>query len=104
MYIADIKFKNVAAIVKKLKFTNAGHVARDQEDKWSKILTTWVPHKGRRGRGRPTTRWGDELKKTFGPNWCNKAKNRKTWKTLVAAHTQKWVTEGDAGGGEPPLT
>jgi len=97
-------FKNVTAIVKQMKFTNAGHIIRGQEGKWNRILPTRIPHNGRRGRGRPTPQWEDDLNKLFGSNWKSKAKNRRLWKDLVAANTQQWVTEGVADEGDPLLT
>jgi len=47
---------------------------RDKKEKWNTIITTWVPHWGKRKRGRPPTRWVDDLKATVGPDWHKKAK------------------------------
>ena len=65
-----------------------GHVIREHENKWNKILTTWIPHRGKRGRGQPPTHWEDEIIKFFGRKWKTKAKNRPIWTDLVAANTQ----------------
>lgn len=50
----------------KLKWKWAGHVARLQDERWTKRVTTWKGPKGKRCRGRPPTRWHDEIIKT-GP-------------------------------------
>ena len=88
------KARNVGGVAKLLKYRYAGHVIRDCNLKWSKILTTWVPHMGRRNRGCPRTRWSDEINKHFGSSWARLAKDRGKWKGLVDAHAQKWMVEG----------
>ena len=92
--------KRVGVIAKTLKFRYAGHLLRENDQKWNKILTTWVPHTGRRGRGRPRTRWSDEIKREVGVTWMTKAKHRPEWKSLVSTYAQKWAAEGAASVGE----
>ena len=91
--------KRVAVIAKKLKYKFAGHMIRNQTPKWSRTLTTWVPHMGKRHRGRPLTRWEDEIKTHFGVSWVHKTKDRANWRGLVEANAQKWATEGGAAEG-----
>ena len=68
--------KRVGVIAKKLKYRFAGHMIRDQVPKWSRTLTIWVPHMGKRQRGRPITRCEDELRTYFGKSWKHEAKDR----------------------------
>ena len=77
------KAKKVWVVAKTLKLRFAGHVIRDSSKKWSHIMTKWVPHIGKRSRGRPVTRWSDELIKTVGKQWTTKAKMRQNWKGLI---------------------
>ena len=77
-----------------LKFRYAGHIMRENRNKWNKILTNWLPHWGKRGRGRPSTRWSDELRMVAGTDWYGKANNRENWKDLVKTYVQKWAVEG----------
>ena len=88
------KAKKVGVIAKTLKYKYAGHLARDSDYKWNKILTTWVPYKGKRSRERPRTRWIDKTKDNLGGSWMRRAKNIAEWKDLVSTYTQKWATEG----------
>ena len=46
-------------VAKTLKFKYAGRKIRDKKDKWNNILTSWSPHRGKRKRGKPCTRWVD---------------------------------------------
>ncbi|GFO50498.1 endonuclease-reverse transcriptase [Plakobranchus ocellatus] len=40
-----------------------GHIARGKDNSWTKRCTGWQPRSGRRDRGRPETRWMDEIRK-----------------------------------------
>ena len=88
------KAKRVRGVAELLKLRYAGHVVRESRQKWNHKMTTWVPHMGKRKRGRPKTRWSDEIVKGFGASWMNRAKDRQTWKGLVGAYAQKWAVEG----------
>ena len=50
------KPRKVRVVARSLKYKYAGHTIRDLRDKWNIILTSWVPHLGKRSRGRPCTR------------------------------------------------
>ena len=91
------KVRLVGKVAKLLKFRYAGHTMRDTKLKWNYIMSSWVPHTGKRSRGHPRIRWSDEIFKEFGTSWRTKATDRQTWKGLVDAHAQKWAVEG-AGG------
>ena len=60
------KARKIESVAKLLKYRYASYLARDSSNKWSNIMTSWVPHLGRRGRGRPNKRWIEELRK---PLW-----------------------------------
>jgi len=81
--------KKVGVITKKLKYNFAGHMVRGFDSKWSKTLTTWVLHTGYRTRGRPVTRWEDEIKLRIGQAWKQKAKDRSSWRGLVGTNAQE---------------
>jgi len=81
--------KSVYTAVKSLKLGYAGHLAREPEPKWCSLLTFWVPHDRRRRRGRPYTRWTDEINKLAGYSWKNKARNRQEWKRVTEAYARK---------------
>ena len=45
----------------------------------------WIPHGGERRRGRPATRWGDDLEafaKSQGAKWEDCAKDKELWQDL----------------------
>ena len=90
--------KQVGVIARTLKFKYAGHLYREDNQKWNKVLTSWVPHQGKRRRGRPKTRWSDELRRELGKSWERKTKNRQDWKSLVHTYAQKWAAEGATTG------
>ena len=45
--------KKVRVTARVPKFKYAGHAVRDNKEKWNTLLTDWVPHWGKRKRGRP---------------------------------------------------
>ena len=69
------------------KWRLAGHTARRSDGRWSSKLLFWTPA-GSRNRGRPVTRWGDELcsfvSRVYGDgtDWRAIAQDRETWKAL----------------------
>jgi hypothetical protein len=75
----------------KLKWKWAGHVARMQDKRWTKNVTSWAGPSGKRKRGRPYMRWSDEIRKISGTNWTEKAQDRTNWLTLEEAFTREGV-------------
>ena len=69
------------------KWRLAGHTARRTDGRWSTKLLFWTPA-GYRNRGRPVTRWADELcdfvAKVYGDgaDWRAIAQDRATWNAL----------------------
>ena len=45
-----------------LKWNWVGHMARRTDNRWTKRLLEWTPRTDKRSRGRPHTRWIDDLK------------------------------------------
>ena len=56
------------------KWVFAGRAARQTDKRWSKFILDWKPNRGTgRDRGRPRTRWGDEIVAIAGGNWMETA-------------------------------
>ena len=98
------KAKRVGIIAKTLKLKYAGYLIRECDQKWNKTLTLWIPHTGKRSRGRPRTRWSDEINRELGTAWMTEAKNCQEWKSLVSTYAQEWVAEGVTSEGEAHLS
>ena len=74
-----------------LKWNWAGHVARMTDGRWTKRLVEWRPrHEAYRSRGRPPSRWTDDIKRVAG-NWIQVAQNRRKWLELREAFVQQWT-------------
>ena len=70
------------------KYRWAGHVARRDDERWSRQVLCWNPV-GVRAQGRPLTRWSDALNKFFDSvsaalgqciDWMSLTKDRDEWK------------------------
>jgi hypothetical protein len=74
--------------VKSLKWEWAGHVARMEDERWTKRALDCRPYEKKRPAGRPPERWDDDIKRLMikelklDKNWQNWARNRDTWKIL----------------------
>ncbi|GBP37018.1 Putative uncharacterized transposon-derived protein F52C9.6 [Eumeta japonica] len=75
----------------KLKWKWAGHVVRYTDRRWTARVTLWNGPTGKRSRGRPPTRWEDDLRQIAGPNWTDIARDRDVWASLEEAFTQSGV-------------
>lgn len=73
---------------KKQKWKWAGHVARMDNGNWAKRITTWPGPLNNRSRGRPKERWIDEINKSAGVDWLQKAQDRKKWNKMEEAFTR----------------
>ncbi len=47
----------------------AGHVKRNQEDRWERRVMEWTPYGNIRKRGRPKKRWEEEIIQFCGITW-----------------------------------
>ena len=83
--------KEVGYLIKKQKFKYAGHMIRGSKERWARKVTDWLPYGNRRGRGRPNTRWEDEIKNRVGVAWEREVWNRETWRKIGEAYAQQWV-------------
>lgn len=88
------KVKDVIERVAELKWTWAGHVARQSHDRWAKRVLSWRPRTTKRSVGRPPKRWTDGIVQTAGKNWQNRAQDRDAWKKLKEAYIQQWIEKG----------
>ena len=57
-----------------------GIVARRLDNRWTIRVTEWIPRGHKRPRGRPRTRWCDDLIQYVGPTWSHIAKDSKLCK------------------------
>lgn len=87
------KATNALSHAKKMKWKWAGHVARLTDQRWTKKVTFWNGPLGKRRKGRPVTRWEDDIKVTAGSNWRKIAEDRDKWASLEEAFTQLGVPE-----------
>lgn len=78
----------VSYTIKKLKLKWAGHLIRDQTNKWAKKVAEWYPREGKRKRGRPTKRWDEDLRAAAGTMWRRKTYDRELWKDLGEAYAK----------------
>jgi len=49
--------KDIVQVIKKPKWRWAGHVARMNDNRWTKRITDWCPYKYKRSKKRPDIRW-----------------------------------------------
>ncbi|KAJ8735284.1 hypothetical protein PYW07_006904 [Mythimna separata] len=90
----ETKFKDVSKVCKTLKWKWTGHMLREKNEKWTKIITEWYPRDGKRSKGRQIKRWEDDIKKVAGPEWIRIARDRDRWKSLEEAFVEgQAVTE-----------
>lgn len=77
-----------------LKWNWAGHIARVQDNRWTRRIVEWRPRQDAyRNRGRPPTRWSDDIKRVH-TNWIQEAQNRRMWKQSREAYVQQWTNVG----------
>lgn len=86
---AKTKVTDILTRIDQQKWRWTGHMMREKEEKWSKIVTDWYPRNNKRSRGKQFRRWEDELKLTAGPNWRRVARDRTQWKQLEEAFTKR---------------
>lgn len=77
-----------------LKWQWVGHVARQDQAKWTAKLTHWRPRQTKRNAGRPQKRWLDDIKRQAGNRWFQRAQDRTAWRNMKEAYIQEWITSG----------
>lgn len=85
--------RDAVATITRLKWNYAGHIARCNDSRWNNIILHWRPYLGKRKRGRPPTRWTNDLKLTAGLNWTREAQDRDRWNAMGEAYVQRWTVE-----------
>ena len=88
------QLEDIVTFIKRSKWRWAGHLARREDGRWTRTCTLWRPDTGGRKRGRPRTRWEDEVKKMGGEKWWEEAEDREEWKTMGEAFVQQWTENG----------
>ena len=92
---SDIRKKtkviDIVKYVTKAKASWAGHVARLQDNRWTRRTTEWTPRQGKRARGRPPGRWRDDLEQHFGKTWTRTAQERAKWKRQTEGYIRHWM-------------
>ena len=83
------KIIDAVQYMQSLKWKWAGHVARTTDNRWTKRVTKWKGPSGKRRSGKPKDRWVDDINKIAGKEWIQMAQDRKVWKNLEEAYTQK---------------
>ena len=76
------------------KWRWAGHVARQDSNRWTLKTLQWRPRETKRSRGRPQRRWVDDIRETAGRNWMRQARDRQAWKNMEEAYIQEWMEKG----------
>ena len=85
--------KDIQEVIKTKKWNWAGHLQRITDDRWTKLITEWVPLERRRSRGRQRVRWRDELDQ-HNRRWRQKALEREAWKKGREAFVLQWTYNG----------
>ena len=66
--------------IRESKHRWADNVARRRDNRWAIRVREWIPRRNKRPRGRPRTRWCDNLIQYVGPTWSHIAKDRRLWR------------------------
>jgi len=66
---AKTRVKDIVQVVKKQKWRWVGHVARINDNRWTKRIKNWCPYNYQRSKKRPDTRWRDDIEKFAGKTW-----------------------------------
>src|SRR5271156_2935417 len=86
--------RDIIVRIKQLKWQWAGHVARINDNRWTRTVTEWLPLHLKRKKARPKMRWEDDIKKYIGVTWMRVSRNRNDWKHHEEAFTQQSIDNG----------
>ncbi|GBP76816.1 hypothetical protein EVAR_42667_1 [Eumeta japonica] len=64
------------------KWKRTGHVAKDNDDRWTLKSVVWLGPKGTRARSHPRARWPDDVTAVTGERWLSFAKDKEKWYPL----------------------
>ena len=76
------KVRDIMETISKRKWNWADHVARRKDNRWTTRITFWTPRGHTGNRGRPRTRWRDDLE-SF---WHRVAQNVVQWRSMGKAY------------------
>jgi hypothetical protein len=83
---ALMKEENIVRFIKSQRLAWYGHVNRMEDNKNVKAITKWNPA-DRRSRGRPKTRWIDEVEADLRAinitNWKTNVEDKLAWKRII---------------------
>ena len=88
---AKTNIKDVVKFAAKQKWKWAGHVARLNDNRWTKRITDWQPRYGKRSRGRQVKRWRDDIVQMKGITWGRDAGQRDDWRRDAEGYTLQWM-------------
>ena len=70
---------------KEKKWAWAGHVMRRTDHRWTVKVTEWQPRDGKRSKGRPSTRWRNEIRHFGGKKWKSVTRDKDWWRNMGEA-------------------
>ena len=88
---AKTNIKDVVKFAAKQKWKWAGHVARPNDNRWTKRITDWQPRYGKRSRGRQVKRWRDDIVQMKGITWGRDAGQRDDWRRDAEGYILQWM-------------
>ena len=88
---AKTNIKDVVKFAAKQKWKWAGHVARLNDNRWTKRITDWQPRYGNRSRGRQAKRWRDDIVQMKGITWGRDAGQRDDWRRDAEGYILQWM-------------
>ena len=72
------------------KWRFAGATARQTDNRWSKVILGWKPDSELgRDRGRPVTRWSDDIEALAGGSWQKAAEDTNLWSSLERGFVER---------------
>ncbi|KAL4709085.1 hypothetical protein ACJJTC_015624 [Scirpophaga incertulas] len=74
-------------------YRQTGEDPRKAFEASSARIDQWNGPQGTRARGRPSTRWVDDIVATAGQGWLNTALNRERWNTLEEAFPRRGLIQ-----------
>jgi len=88
------KVDDVIEHIARQKWRWVEHVARQDNDRYSRRIVQWRPRQHKRRAGRPQKRWIDDIKEIEGRKWHQMAINRSEWNQQGKAYVQEWMEKG----------
>ncbi|KAF2890462.1 hypothetical protein ILUMI_15711 [Ignelater luminosus] len=71
-----------------------GHSDTKTRPKMTRRTLQWRPRAYKRSRGRPNTRWWDDIQRGGGVQWMTQATDRKRGNDLGKAYILQWMETG----------